>query len=313
MIVASIDIGTNTVLLLIAEIDLSNEKIIALQNEQRIPRIGKGLHPGKNIPEEKVNILFDILSDYSEIIKKYNCKKVLASATNALRIAANGIEIQKKILEKFNINVEIISGEREAAYSFLGASDSFKNDEPGIVIDIGGGSTEIILGKKLEIYFRKSFQIGVVSGTELYLQNDPPTSTEKEKFINKLQNIFEKIKLLKNESSQAVAIAGTPTTLACLKYHLTEFNEKKIEGSILKRDELAGQIETLSVLSGKEILDRHKSVVKGREDILLAGAIILHQISELLELDEIIVSTKGIRYGAIKYNFENLKDEYSEE
>src|ERR1035437_4630658 len=119
MNIASIDVGTNTVILLIAEI--TGNKFTTLYNEFRIPRIGKGLNPGGKITKEKISELLNILSGYKTIIDKYNCDKILAIATNAFRIASNAMHIIEKVKNETGINIEIISGTQEAEYSFLGA------------------------------------------------------------------------------------------------------------------------------------------------------------------------------------------------
>ena len=109
MNVASIDIGTNTVILLIAEADCSNNSLKPLHNEYRMPRIGKGLQLDGKIGEEKLNLLFSILSEYNTIIEKYRCEKILVTATNAFRLASNSKNISSRIIDRFNFDVNIIS------------------------------------------------------------------------------------------------------------------------------------------------------------------------------------------------------------
>jgi len=157
MTVASIDIGTNTVILLIAEAELSNNSLRPLHNEYRMPRMGKGLEPDGEISEEKLNLLFPILTEYKTIIEKYSCEKILVTATNAFRLASNSKEISSEIKDKFNFDVNIISGEVEADYAFLGALSGTEISCSSLVIDIGGGSTELIYGNRSEIFYKKSY------------------------------------------------------------------------------------------------------------------------------------------------------------
>ncbi len=299
MTIASIDIGTNTVILLIAAADVDKRTISSLYNEQRIPRIGKGLVPGKPIKKEKIEELLSILEDYNSIIKKFKCGKVLITATNAFRIASNSNGLKNIIKEKFNFNVNIVSGDEEAELTFQGAVISYKDTADSLVIDIGGGSTEIIYGNTEEIHFKKSYQAGVVSLKEKYLKNSPPFKKEKENLEEELERIFSDLTEKKFDFKTAIAIAGTPTTLAAIKLNLPIYDEDKLEDSILKCDEIKILLEELSRLSELEILDNFRSVVKGREDVILSGTIILFYIMNLLKIDEVIVSTKGIRYGAI--------------
>jgi len=309
MTIASIDIGTNTVLLLIAEKEKSSSIFNSVLNLQRIPRIGKGLIPGGNISEEKINELYNILNEYLQIINRYKCDTVILNATNAFRIASNGMQIVNEIKDKLNLEIKIISGEEEANLSYLGATSSLKTNSNNLVIDIGGGSTELIYGKKNKIEFVHSYQVGVVSGTEKYYKNNPPLLSEQKDFIYNIKELLKEITSKNLRPENVIAIAGTPTTLACINKKLTEYDESLIEGSILKYDEMEVIINELSTLASEEIKQKYKSIVNGREDVLLAGSQILHTIMNLLNLNEVTVSARGIRYGAITdYLLKNLKD-----
>ena len=296
MKIASIDIGTNTVILLIAEI--KNNHIISLKNEYRVPRIGKGLEHSRNISEEKITLLIQILSEYNDIIKSYNCDVVLAIGTNAFRISSNASAIIKTVKDKLGIEINIVTSLKEAEYSFLGAvSDYYYKNKDNLVIDIGGGSTELISGRMNYIKYINSFQTGVVSGTEQFFRHDPPLLFEISNYDNFLSSTFVNIDISKNV--RAIAIAGTPTTLACIQKGLKVYNEDEVEGSILTQGDVFRLKEELYNLSSTQIKKKYSQVVSGREDVLLAGTIILHKLMKLLNLKELLVSTKGIRYGAI--------------
>ena len=298
MIIASIDIGTNTVLLLIAEIN-PGEKIKTILNEYRIPRIGKGLLAGHPIEKNAQEILVKVLKEYEEIIKKNTCEKVLVTATNAFRIASNSREISQLILKQFGWEVNIVLGEDEAYLSYLGAVSDIQSNDDILVIDIGGGSTELISGKKDIINYRKSFQAGVVSGSEKFLKSDPPTDIQLHRFEKYLDHTFEELLSLNYAPTETIALAGTPTTLACMSLNIGKYDENLIEGLVLKYAEISKIKRNISSLSNLEILKNYSSVVKGREDLILAGSIILLKTMKLLKIDDIKVSTRGIRYGAI--------------
>ena len=298
MIVASIDIGTNTVLLLIAKVDTKSRKLTTLSNEYRMPRIGKEINQTGKISEDKIKLLFNVLIEYDEIIKKFNCDKVIVTGTNALRIAKNNKEISKQINKIFNHELEVIPGEMEAEYAFLGATSDLKNLSVSLVIDIGGGSTELIFGDELKIKSKRSLQIGSVSATEKYLKYSPPLKSEIENLKKDLRNILVNA----NENyapDTTVAIAGTATTLACMNSGIKIFEEDKIENSTMSSDEIKQLIIQLSDLTALEILNKYGPVLTGREDIIFAGAIILSEILELFGIKKFFVSSRGIRYGAI--------------
>lgn len=309
MTVASIDIGTNTILLLIAEVNPGTGKIKTLENFYRIPRIGKGVTLGNSIPDENAERMFKVLNEYSGIIKKYNCEKVLVTGTNAFRIASNKGELVNQIKSKFGFEVNVISGEEEARFSYLGVSNEYRENNL-LVVDIGGGSTEIISGSKNRIDFRKSYPIGVVSLTEKFFHSEPPVKKDLDKLTKYVQNILGEITQRVKEIDTAIAIAGTPTTLACIKLNLKNYNEDVIEDSSLTREELKNFVLDLSKLTSEEIAKNYSTVVKGREDVLLAGTMILAEIVKLLNLEEVKVSAKGIRYGAIVNWMNSLKSSY---
>jgi exopolyphosphatase/guanosine-5'-triphosphate,3'-diphosphate pyrophosphatase len=296
MKIASIDIGTNTVILLIAEIKYN--RIVTLRNEYRVPRIGKGLMHSKRISNEKITELIQILSEFNIIIKSYNCEIVLATGTNAFRIASNALEIVQSVKDKLKIQINIATSLKEAEYSFFGAlTDYYDKGSDCLIIDIGGGSTELICGSMNKIKYINSFQTGVVSGTESFFKNDPPLLSEINDFDKFLSCTFININISQNV--KAMAIAGTPTTLACIQKGLHVYNEEDVEGSILKQIDVYRLKEELAHLSSKQINAKYQQIVSRREDVLLAGTIILNKLMEILNLTEVIVSTKGIRYGAI--------------
>ena len=305
MIIASIDIGTNTVLLIVAEINTSNQTLTPLLNEYRMPRLGKNLESGGTISNDRIEELFNILKEYQKIIDSHQTDVVLVSATNAFRIASNANEIIQQINVRFGFKVNIISGELESEYAFLGAVPPSAQEKLSLVIDIGGGSTELITGKNNNIEYRKSFQIGSVISTENYLKQSPPKTEELKNLDTALSNIFREIE---NNLAPDVtfAVAGTPTTISCMIKDLKEFDESIVEGSSLGFSDLKQLSEELKLLTSNQIKQRFGNVMRGREDIILGGALILLKIMELLNISEVIVSAKGIRYGAIhKY----LKDQ----
>ncbi len=306
MIIASIDIGTNTILLLIAKADTASGHIFPLLNMQRIPRLGKGLKPGGPILKEKIDLLFNILSEYKSIIEEHNCEEVILTATNAFRIASNSGDIVEQVKEKLGLNIEVVPGEKEAEISFMGASSEIDDSAKVLVIDIGGGSTELIYGERNNIIYNKSFHTGAVSGTEKFLLHDPPQ-------INEIKNYEDELSKIFNDGPSSIkpdyciAIAGTPTTLSCILLGLKEYNEEKIEGSRLSANDLSNMIEDLRKQTSAGIKLRYGKVVEGREDVLLAGSVILLYLMRLFGLNEVLVSTRGIRYGAVVRYLNNLK------
>ena len=299
MTIASIDIGSNTVLLLLAEFNSSLKTLSATANFHKIPRLSQGLLPNGEINKEKTDCLLDILLDYKNICIKYNCSRILINATNAFRIASNSAEIINLVKDKLSLEIKTISGDEEGRLTFLGSAFPFLAGESKAVIDIGGGSTEIIFGNQERIVYQNSFDIGVVSLTEKILTSLP---SSEEMIIDAVAYIDKTFLLLSEQiptNVKTIAVAGTPTTLSSIKQEIKIFDEKLVDNSSISSSELKDMIRVLKELSKDEVLKRYGKVVEGREDILLAGSLILYGIMQKLKLDEVIVSSKGLRYGAI--------------
>ncbi len=300
MIVASIDIGSNTVLLLIAKIDKKNNIIHSIKNFYKSPRISKGLLPGSEISNDKINELLNVLEEYNKIIASYSCKNVFVTATNAFRIASNAHNILQLIKTRFDWDVNIISGPEEAKLSFYGAAFPFQNNiESKTVIDIGGGSTEIISGNSIKIKYLNSFNIGVVSLTEKNIHN---TAKTKEYLLN----LFNELKTVIPPANRTIAVAGTPTTLTCINQNLKIYNETLVENSELTLENVKTIFYNLKQMNVDEITNRYGEIVEGRADVLTAGTLILLTLMEILQLDKITVSSKGLRYGVVTNYLMNL-------
>lgn len=298
MIIASLDIGSNTALLLIAEVSPGEERIVPLREEQMIPRISEGLAGDGKINNKSIERLLSVLEKYFDIINKYKCDKILISGTNAFRKASNSDEIRSIIKEEFKADLNVLSGEEEAELAFIGTNYGGHKDYR-LVIDIGGGSTEIILGKRNNIIYKRSFKVGVVSLCEMFSS----LSNSREPIIDFLKLNMEKdlsmLPLPGDAPVTAVALAGTPVTLASIHKSLSNYEAEQIEGFKLKRDAVSELTRYLEKYSPDQLLKMYPELLGGREDLILIGAYILLYIMNILNLDDVLVSTKGIRYGAI--------------
>jgi len=297
MRVASIDIGSNTVLLLIAEV--SNREIIPILNEYKIPRISSGLANSGIISENSIKTLFEVLAQYKSIIDEHKCDKIIVNGTQALRVANNANEIKEEIKERFGFELNIVSGETEALYSFKGALSTFTDENNYVLIDIGGASTEIVYGNRREIFFRKSFPMGVVTSKEKFLRSNPPNADEINILNIELGKIFDELTNLELNIFSIISVAGTPTTLSALKQGFTEYSESKIEKTTLTKIDLENFIYKFQNLTYLEIKDQFSPIITGREDVIYSGALILHHLIKILNKNKLYVSGRGLRYGAV--------------
>jgi exopolyphosphatase/guanosine-5'-triphosphate,3'-diphosphate pyrophosphatase len=303
MRIASIDIGTNTILLLIAEIN--QKKVNPLFEAETVVRLGKGLQKNGVLSQEAMERGLQTLAQYLERCQALGVQKIFAVGTSALREAKNSDHFLKITKEKLNLSIEIISGEEEAQLSFLAVARDLKElKKSTLVIDVGGGSTEFILGKGNHITQWVSLPLGIVHFTEQYLVSDPVKEEEWEKMEMEIRRLLPRIPHPK-EPLLMVSIGGTGTTLASVEQGLKEFIPKKIHHFVLTKEALKKQ---LMLYRSRTIEERRKipGLPPARADVILAGGAILYMAMEELKCESVLISCHGIRYG-ILYKRLNLK------
>lgn len=298
-IIAGIDIGTNTLRLLISEIGKHHFKEI--HSERMITRLGEGLSGSGRLTHNAVARAVSTLKDFRTIIDRFMINEVVIAATSAVREAENRQYFIDLVKKETGFDIEVISGEEEARRTFLGILHGLDKGIHNIVaIDIGGGSTELICGRGGEIISRVSIDLGVVKLTEMYIKSDPILPSE---FTSMVSEIKEKIrnaslKLGNTAGSILVGTAGSITTLAAIDQKMEAYNPLRINNCILN---LAAIRLILSDLVSKSIKERMtiKGLEPGREDIIVAGAAILITIMEEMGHDSLVVSDYGLREGLI--------------
>jgi exopolyphosphatase/guanosine-5'-triphosphate,3'-diphosphate pyrophosphatase len=291
---AAIDIGTNTILMLIADKD-DDGKLSVISDEHSIARLGECVDKTKMINENAIGRAQDILEKYRSIIEENKVEKIRIVGTSSLRDAKNSRGVIAKLEEVIGSKIDTISGIEEAELSFLGA---IEDKEPSVVIDIGGGSTEIIYGKENNLIERNSLDIGAVRITERIFGEHPPKDIR----ITQAQDILKK-ELQKNiklkYSGKYYAVAGTPTTLAAIVQNLAEYDDEKVNGyelSIFETENIFNQFLSMNV---EEIVKKYKIHPK-RADVITAGTLILMTIMDFFSIESVIVSSHGLRYGVMK-------------
>jgi exopolyphosphatase / guanosine-5'-triphosphate,3'-diphosphate pyrophosphatase len=294
--IAVIDIGTNTVLLLVAEID-SSGRIKPLEYQQRVPRLGRGVDERKILQRESMERVVGILSEYRSVMSRYQIESVAVCGTSAVRDAANREEFAALIRRETGFELEVLTGEDEALWTYRGAISGLHGITNATVIDIGGGSTEITTGSAREILAKTSLNIGSVRLTERLLHHDPPLSSEVDAIRDLVTSSLASVpSSFRANPGQVVGVAGTATTLALLAQERGTFDVQAVSGYVLSRTACSALAARLQQLSSGEIL-RMAEYMEGRNDIILAGAIILEEVMRFLGADEIVVSERGVRYG----------------
>ncbi|MBI5473379.1 MAG: Ppx/GppA family phosphatase [Ignavibacteriae bacterium] len=297
MNLASIDIGTNTVLLLIAEVD-GKGTITPIVYEQRVPRLGKGVDASRNLNAEAMQRVVDVLQEYRSLIERHNVERTIVFGTSAVRDASNKQEFAELIHSTTGLELEILTGNDEALWTFRGAISGIPNLTKATVIDIGGGSTEITVGDEREIFSSVSLNVGSVRLTERFFKHDPPTPMELENAIAFTEDEIAKAARFDFKGSTLVGVAGTATSLAVLAQGLKSFSIGAVTNYSVGKETVSHLFRTLQVMASHEILSL-SSVMEGRSDVITAGALIAREIMEHFGFESMVVSERGVRYGIV--------------
>lgn len=289
MKIGTIDIGTNSMRLLIG--DYIDGKVEHRRKFINTTRIGQDVDKDGYISEEAIKRNIEALKQFSNICKEENCEHVYSMGTSALRDSTNGHEFVELAKQEVGIDVEIISGEEESNLGFRGVLEGLENDDDILVIDIGGGSTEFIIGDKEGIKFVKSENVGALRMTEKFLKSDPINEDEfKETSVFIENEINDTLNYIKEKRiKKLVGIGGTITSLSAMNQELEIYSMEKIHNSKICKKDIETILQSLKnmTLSDKK---RLKGLQPKRADIITAGVKILDIIMEKLEIEDIVVS-----------------------
>lgn len=298
---AAIDIGSNTTLLLVAEFDSNGLHV--LREEQRMPRLGASVDESGLLSDASMEKAVATLREYREIIENEypEVTEVIVTATSAVRDAVNRDDFIHSVKEATGYSIRLLSGEEEAQWTYAGAISTLTDlqDEVSVVIDIGGGSTELASGKQGNISEFKSLDMGCVRFKERYLFHDPPFQEEILECCSMIRTMFLKHKIKLPRKFKAIGVAGTATSLAAIDKQIDTYEPGRINGHIIDREKLNKSLDIFKHHTYEQLLKLSPSVLKGREDIFLTGMLILQGFLNAYEIDEIEISTGGIRHGAL--------------
>ena len=296
MKVAALDLGTNTFLCLIAEV--VGEQVTKIYDDQvRVVRLGQEVQKTKRFHPEALMRAHQALTDFSQIIKEQKPEKVLAMATSASRDVENADELFK-IGRDLGIPIQIIPGSREAEITFQGAVSSFNDQNKRLIVDVGGGSTELIVGQGKKMRAGKSVNLGCVRLTEKFGLQTPLAKRKLTELILEvragLDPVIEELLSDFNGVDEILAVAGTPTEIA--RIELGAFIAEKIDGFILTEKKLRDWLEIFQNHSAAELTAKY-SVNPGRADVILSGTVLLLETLRACRKTEMKVSTRGVRFG----------------
>ena len=284
MRVAAIDLGTNTTRLIVA--DVTDGTVDAIVRRSTITRLGEGVDARRRLLPLPITRVRNCLADYRRELESLGAERALLVATSAVRDAENGEAFLGEIEWSYGFTTRLLSGEQEADLTLRGVGAV---DGETIVIDIGGGSTELI-----ESGTRVSTELGSVRLTERFLESDPPTAGELEELAQAIRSVLEEHDL---SATRGIGVAGTVTSLAALDLGLVEYDADRVHGHQLGQDAVGAQLERLAALP---LAERREvpGLEPERAPVIVAGAAILLEVMRHLGLREIEVSEHDLLDGA---------------
>jgi exopolyphosphatase/guanosine-5'-triphosphate,3'-diphosphate pyrophosphatase len=293
--IATIDVGTNTTLLLVAR---ATPAIEVLDERAEITRLGRGIGSGGELAAEAIARTLAVLRDYADIAQRQRAD-IAAIGTEALRRARNAPDFLVPAADILGKPIDVIDGAREAALTFRAVLSSFADANQGrlVVVDIGGGSTEIVVAADGRVVSETSIGIGSVRLTERYVHHDPATADDIAATRRAIGEALAPVQFPAGPLT-LIGVAGTVTSLAAMAQDMSSYDPARVHGYQLSRDELRRQIDRLAAADQRE-RERMPGLDPKRADVILAGALILDGVAERAGATHVRVSDRGIRWGLL--------------
>lgn len=293
-IAAGIDIGSNSIRLIIAEVEDNKIKHIVYQ-EKATTRLATDINKTGIIANEPFNKSINVLANFKKILEKYNIMKLKTVATSAVREAKNGRAFLNAA-KNIGIDISVISGDEEGMLEYLGVCSSFDVGDHPLILDVGGGSSEIIYMDDDKQLYTESHKIGVVKMADMFgFKEENYEVLDKCKVY--IKDFFNNI-LIPGNIKNFIATAGTATTLVAIDMEMTEYDYTKVNGYKIKAERVLEILYDIYSTPYEKRLEI-KGMDKGREDLIIPGILIILEILNKTNLDTITVSDFGLREGAV--------------
>jgi exopolyphosphatase / guanosine-5'-triphosphate,3'-diphosphate pyrophosphatase len=293
--VAVIDVGSNSTRLLVA--DVADGEVAKVDRQSQVTRLGRGVDLSGQLSDEAVEATCDAIAGYAAACERLGVERTATIATSAVRDASNGDAFIAELRERFALAARVLDGGEEARLTYLGATHEQPPREPTLVVDIGGGSTELIVGSGDRIDFAQSLQVGVVRHTERHISGDPPAAVELEALAADVRGSIETVVGAdKPRAAAGIAVAGTPTSLAAIELELEPYDPERVHRHVLSLDSIQ---RLLSLLASTPLPERIEipGLHADRAPTIIAGVVILVETMRAFDLPRIRVSEHDILYG----------------
>jgi exopolyphosphatase / guanosine-5'-triphosphate,3'-diphosphate pyrophosphatase len=299
--VAVVDIGTNSTRLLIADVDSDSGALRQLVRRSQVTRLGDGVDASGSLADAAVDRVLATLSQYRREIDHHRCEANLAVLTSAVRDADNGDRFAARVREEYGLDARVLRGEEEAQLTFLGAMSGRAREavgEPTVVIDVGGGSTEFVVGSDHTAGFHVSLQAGVVRMSERHIHSDPPPPQELQALAAGVRGTFlEGLPVGERERvARGIAVAGTATSAASIAQELDPYDPERVDGYDLQLgtiELLLARLADMTEAQRRDVVGLHPD----RAPTIVAGMIVLAQALRAFALEQVEVSERDILHG----------------
>ena len=289
--------GSNSTRLLVA--DVSGGEISEIERRSTVTRLGRGVDTSRQLSSEAIEDVCETVGSYLELMEPLEPEATIAIATSAVRDAENRGAFCGELRERFALDARVLSGDDEARLTYLGAIQDRPTADDVLVVDIGGGSTELVVGSGSEVSFHASLDAGTVRHTERHIGHDPAEQGELESLANDVRSLIDGV-LKGSDFARArsgIGVAGTPTSLAAIDQALDPYDPDAVHGSRLSLSSIQRMHSQLAAKTLEERL-AVTGLHPGRAPTIVAGVVILIQVMRAFGLSEIEVSEHDILYGA---------------
>ncbi|AOG27865.1 Ppx/GppA phosphatase family protein [Cutibacterium avidum] len=294
--VAAIDCGTNSIRLLIASAGPEGH-LVEQARDLELVRLGQGVDASGAFHPDALERTFAACRTFAQAIAAHHCDEVRFVATSAARDVSNRDEFFDGVREALGIDAEVIAGTEEASLSFAGAMSGVEvNEEPVLVIDCGGGSTELVLGRGTRIESQVSLDIGSVRLRERFLHDDPPTAEQIDAARTYVRKMLDECPVDVDAAQTVVGVAGTVTSLSAIHQGLTDYDRAKVHRSVLTVDQVATLTDKLLSSTVDEV-EQMGPLKRRRAEVLCGGALIIDEVCHRTTAGELVVSETDILDG----------------